>query len=790
MASPSSRICSRSAHSLPEEHHTPHQAHKHGANNFYLPGSKDVYITKTKDGKLALARKKQQSDFLSLKSSGNNLNRFSENHQGATPGKSDLSSILGKSNSPTSPTIVQILSSPLRPPTLVPNNVLQVSVNPSTDLREPPAPILQSGMPQVYKVLGPNYTHTSAFIVPPPASIPLFTHQYQVPAVCRESKSPTYPMYRPISGFLTSHTPLRPVFSQSQGDGSFPNLKTPFQFSLDEVKRCEEHYSAIVMAKETTTERKNKEDKKKRQTKTRHDAGAKIQYNHVCLGCGKARSKGYEEAHPLKRGQIPVQDYCRKCLHRADMTETDTQTDANDCQTGGEVKKSSHLGSSFSTMVSSPATAKDSDETCRLQASLKKSEVRGPTASPSQEVKHDRSIRLPSFVKELSNQVNGLDPKHDALEADYELESPAETMHACRPNSCKQDSQENNARGQVNATSSRWRSRIPRPAPSKLPHNIAAEVSTRDTTPQSHKSRPQYGTHDQQTYGSRETPTIERAVRDRKLGQVARSDRRRVRRHRDNVIHDENAEPEGIESHMKMTEWNIQNDADPDLDWGLRQTSTDGTSVPFIGDNGMAGGEKTAERIEQEIKNRTEEELLSASKLFNETTTPWGNPSTTTFPTQSFATRTEVSIDSYSSYEGFQSTNHGAAYTLAESSGTNKSPQHMDKPVKMLDFFSRGSQKQKPLAHGPQMLYNSLGNQVAQRDRTQPTPSTPQHKNGIYSFSGNDLSSSSDLMSPEARLSTVAHSGHSMEYLSPDFMDDAKANVAGIRRRTRRPSRS
>lgn len=54
-----------------------------------------------------------------------------------------------------------------------------------------------------------------------------------------------------------------------------------------------------------------------------------IMHTHVCAGCGKTRSKGYHMTHPLKKGETPEPDYCRRCIVNADYTDSEVTDSAN-----------------------------------------------------------------------------------------------------------------------------------------------------------------------------------------------------------------------------------------------------------------------------------------------------------------------------------------------------------------------------------------------------------------------------------------------------------------------------
>lgn len=57
------------------------------------------------------------------------------------------------------------------------------------------------------------------------------------------------------------------------------------------------------------------------------DVGKRIRHYHICAGCGKRRSREYQKAHPLKRGEKPVPAYCTRCIRDANYSNT-TLSDA------------------------------------------------------------------------------------------------------------------------------------------------------------------------------------------------------------------------------------------------------------------------------------------------------------------------------------------------------------------------------------------------------------------------------------------------------------------------------
>jgi hypothetical protein len=43
---------------------------------------------------------------------------------------------------------------------------------------------------------------------------------------------------------------------------------------------------------------------------------------HICAGCGRIRSKKYHQDHPLKEGDKPAPDFCRKCQKDSSSTSS------------------------------------------------------------------------------------------------------------------------------------------------------------------------------------------------------------------------------------------------------------------------------------------------------------------------------------------------------------------------------------------------------------------------------------------------------------------------------------
>lgn len=49
---------------------------------------------------------------------------------------------------------------------------------------------------------------------------------------------------------------------------------------------------------------------------------------HICAGCGRIRSKKYHHNHPIKQGEKPEPDFCRRC--QKDSSSTDSEGESQD----------------------------------------------------------------------------------------------------------------------------------------------------------------------------------------------------------------------------------------------------------------------------------------------------------------------------------------------------------------------------------------------------------------------------------------------------------------------------
>jgi hypothetical protein len=90
-------------------------------------------------------------------------------------------------------------------------------------------------------------------------------------------------------------------------------LPNPSQQDLNQLQQMEAHFSKMYgQAAPNNTERAKVEIMKTTVTITKH----------ICAGCGRIRSKKYHHDHPLKEGEKPEPDFCRKCQKDSSSTSS------------------------------------------------------------------------------------------------------------------------------------------------------------------------------------------------------------------------------------------------------------------------------------------------------------------------------------------------------------------------------------------------------------------------------------------------------------------------------------
>lgn len=109
-------------------------------------------------------------------------------------------------------------------------------------------------------------------------------------------------------------------------------LPNPSQQDLNQLQQMQAHFSKMYGPEAPN----NTGNTKMEVTKTTITIT-----KHICAGCGRIRSKKYHHDHPLKEGEKPEPDFCRKC--QKDSSSTDSEGESRERKkTGKKGKKAKH----------------------------------------------------------------------------------------------------------------------------------------------------------------------------------------------------------------------------------------------------------------------------------------------------------------------------------------------------------------------------------------------------------------------------------------------------------------
>ncbi|KAN0098843.1 hypothetical protein V8E51_014506 [Hyaloscypha variabilis] len=103
---------------------------------------------------------------------------------------------------------------------------------------------------------------------------------------------------------------------------------------------------------------------------------------HICAGCGRIRSKKYHHDHPLKEGEKPEPDFCRKCQKDSSSTDSDGSGRENKKKKAKKTKHKKH----HSKLAKHSSDEEDSDSPApKARAKSKHQSKREPKRVPSEE---------------------------------------------------------------------------------------------------------------------------------------------------------------------------------------------------------------------------------------------------------------------------------------------------------------------------------------------------------------------------------------------------------------------
>ncbi|RYO85764.1 hypothetical protein DL766_008549 [Monosporascus sp. MC13-8B] len=185
----------------------------------------------------------------------------------------------------------------------------------------------------------PQYVNPLGYPGPQTASAPILPTQHPYP--------PYLPYTAPAPHFIPGPPPpsLSPGFQGPMATSlrdNHPNLDT------SNVKDAEVCYNPATISpggphsNEESAEKNKIED----DAKVNRNGSKRIRHYHICAGCGKRRSRDYQKAHPLRRGEIPKPAYCARCIREADfsnseLSNSDTADDHSFIQRGLGTTRSS-----------------------------------------------------------------------------------------------------------------------------------------------------------------------------------------------------------------------------------------------------------------------------------------------------------------------------------------------------------------------------------------------------------------------------------------------------------------
>jgi hypothetical protein len=138
--------------------------------------------------------------------------------------------------------------------------------------------------------------------------------------------APLYMSQQPLT-YSTSHPrgafPTFPSFQQASVLQPIPYataLHHPVHPDLDQLRRIDAHYRLVNGQGFTKFDNGTANE--------RNNSMATVSVGkHTCANCGRIRSKRYYAEHPIKPGEIPIQEFCRKCQKDASSTSNSSSYD-------------------------------------------------------------------------------------------------------------------------------------------------------------------------------------------------------------------------------------------------------------------------------------------------------------------------------------------------------------------------------------------------------------------------------------------------------------------------------
>lgn len=194
--------------------------------------------------------------------------------------------------------------------------------------------------PGAYCNVPPNWVaqpSASQWASPSDFTVPQTTSMPSMPSMPSQFNPPLWTpssSYAAPAAYPTSAQPPSSVTAMSAFQGpavtatsqSHPNLSTNGAKDTGN-----DHHLGATRETVVSGEKNKSEPQEKPESKVELSNGISknIRHHHICTGCGKKRSREYQQAHPLQRGEIPKPAYCARCVRDAELADSSFVSDDN-----------------------------------------------------------------------------------------------------------------------------------------------------------------------------------------------------------------------------------------------------------------------------------------------------------------------------------------------------------------------------------------------------------------------------------------------------------------------------
>ncbi|KAK7757772.1 oligosaccharyl transferase stt3 subunit [Diatrype stigma] len=613
-----------------------------------------------------------------------------------------------------------------------------------------------------------QWANPSDFTVPQTTSMPSMPSQFNQPLWTSSSS------YAAPAAYSTSAQPPSSVTAMSAFQGpavtatsqSHPNLGTNGARDTSNDPHPGAAPKTVISGKEDKSEPQEKTDDK---VGTSNGISKNIRHHHICTGCGKKRSRDYQKAHPLKRGEIPKPAYCARCVRDAEIADNSFVSDDDHVAHHGDVIREKTQKEPEKNEKNEPVASEDAVNVPRLLGAAAARIVshgmqsNPPTKKEANESQESiplsartasaTSMHLPQIFEAASKIIGhskkGGSRKTQALEIGKEI---LQDFFASQPDA---------------SHSTRHPSRSHHDVPEAITNNGSRQspVDTRGPTASS--------------ISTKSIPR-EREVRSPQDGTVPRT------QHRDSdstyrrpSVHEENSDltAERPDEHRGRPN---RNPADrPSADNTAHEPSL--ASPESHGEQMDAPREEFEETrsLEDRVEREAELDLAGSGKRweesFNSTFSPLGGSATSSFPTQNsqirnHLTESTLSIDSYATDAEVHNTGE-PLFQQDDCSEAAETVREDDiQPPKQIEYSDQKEQDQGE----PDRLRNNSPLRLCTKSHNDRPSETPNHDMTSLYDSGSGRSS---LSPSPIGSSVIAHTGKSIDDLEETSDERVKPKI-------------